>query len=155
MFLWLPKKINNSIQKTPENCFPLINVFAFNLKSSLKNTVFRKPRKELEGTQFKTDTQTKISAWKDFTGDYLTFLSFLMMQPKDKIELLYCCVRYDSLIARMKSCGKSVYVTGSRILVRVHFPKHARIKWCSNIFAFFLKHLYKFKTWVNENEGLV
>lgn len=35
---------------TPENCFPLINVFAFNLKSSLKNTVFRKPRKELEGT---------------------------------------------------------------------------------------------------------
>lgn len=65
--------------------------------------------------QFKMDTQKNISAWKDFIGHNLAFLSFLMMQPKDKIQLLYSCVRYGSLITRMKSCGKSVDVTESRI----------------------------------------
>lgn len=50
MFLRSPKEINYSIQKTLENCFPLINIIIFKKKCSLKNTVFRKPRKELGGT---------------------------------------------------------------------------------------------------------
>jgi len=62
----------------------------------------------------------------------------LMMQPKDKIQLVYCCARYDSLHGRMKSWGKSLDVSGSRVLVRRPFPKPARIKSCSNLFAVFI-----------------
>lgn len=149
MFLRLPKEINNSIQKTPENGFPLINVFAFKLKSSLKKCLHKAEkgaRRSITSLNSRWIHRKNISAWKDFIGDSLAFFSFLMMQPRDKIQLLYCCVRFGSLTARMKSCGKSVDVTGSRVLVRVHFLKHAGVKWCLNIFQFFLKHCYIFKT---------
>lgn len=81
--------------------------------------------------QYKTDTLKSLSVLKDFIGYSVVFTSFVTMQPSDKTQLVYCCVRYERLSARMESCGKPLCVSGSRILARKHFPKHAKIKSCA------------------------
>lgn len=89
--------------------------------------------------QYKIDTLKGLAVLKDFMGCGLVFMSFVMMQ------LVYCCVRYKCLNVRMESCGKPLYVSGSRILARKNFPKLAKIKpvQCT---CWFYKYYYKFKT---------